>query len=796
MSRSKKARRNAGRNVPSAAAGTGSREWRWIAFAAVAAVALAVAFTYRAQDSGSKPLLAEVAAPPPGDYVGAKACAACHVKETEAWRGSHHDLAMQHASDQSVLGSFDNAKFTYAGITSTFFKRNGKFYANTDGPDGKLRDYEIRYTFGLTPLQQYLVEFPDGRIQALSIAWDARSEAQGGQRWFHLYPGEAIKAGDRLHWSGLDQNWNYQCADCHSTNLRKNFDAKTNTFKTTWSEINVACEACHGPGSNHLAWAKKQGDWQRVISKGMAVALDERRSVTWDLREASDTAVRSAPRATSREIEICARCHARRGQLTDDYVFGQPLADTHRPALLEEGLYWPDGQMRDEVYNYASFLQSKMFAKGVTCSDCHEPHSLKLRAPGNAVCAQCHQPAKYDSDKHSHHAAGTPGAQCAACHMPTTTYMVVDPRHDHSMRVPRPDRSVTLGVPNACNQCHKDRGAQWSAEQIRKWKPQPGQGHQKFAEALYAGGRTTADARAKLMTVIDDAKQPAIARASAFALLARYPGPLTTDALRKALDDPDPLVRGAAVETLGAAAAGVRAQLLFRMLADPVRSVRIAAARVLVSVPAERASAQQRAALAKGLDEYIAAQRFNADRPEAHSNLGALHAERGEDEQAESAFRQALAIDPAFVPAAVNLADLYRARGDEKNAESALRSALKLIPRNASVHHALGLALVRQKRMGEAVAELREAARLAPGHPRYVYVVGIALHSTGKRAEGMKLLADAQRRFTGDADILQALAVMERDRGNRDAARVYARKLGELSPDDPQAQGLLRELER
>jgi len=768
--------------------------WLTAGLLAVAVVGV-VAFSFQ-RGVRTPPELVAVANTPPAQFAGAQACASCHKGEYDAWRGSQHDLAMQHANEKSVLGDFGGAKFSYAGVTSTFFRRDGKFFVNTDGQDGKLRDFEIKYAFGVAPLQQYLVEFPDGRVQALSIAWDARAKEKGGQRWFHLYPGQAIKAGDRLHWTGIDQNWNYQCAECHSTNLRKNFDAKTNTFKTTWSEINVACEACHGPASNHLAWAKKEGDWQRTAGKGLAVAFDERRGVAWVRKQGAETAARSAPRATSREIETCARCHARRGQLTDDYTPGRPLADTHRPALLEEGLYWPDGQMRDEVYNYGSFLQSKMFAKGVTCSDCHEPHSLKLRAPGNAVCAQCHQPAHFDNASHTHHAPGTPGAQCAACHMPTTTYMVVDPRHDHSLRVPRPDRSDSMGVPNACNQCHKDRDARWAAGEIRKWEPQPEQGYQKFAEALSAGERTAADARAQLMAVVADGTQSAIGRASALALLARFPGPQTTSLLSRSLDDANPLVRIAAVEALASAAPEVRAQFLLRMLADPVRSVRMSAARALVGVPMERASEAERSALAKGLDEYVAAQRFNADRPEAHSNLGALHAERGQPDQAEAEFRRALAIDPAFVPAAVNLADLQRARGDEKSAEATLRAALQREPRNAALQYALGLTLVRQKRMAEAIAALGEAARLAPTQPRYTYVYAVALHGTGKQAEAIRLLADAHRRFAGDPEILLALATMERDRGRRAAALDYARKLAEILPDGPQVQSLLRELQR
>jgi predicted CXXCH cytochrome family protein len=740
----------------------------------------------------TKPAAAATAA----QYTGGNACAGCHAKEFDAWKDSQHDLSMQHASEKSVLGDFNNAKFRYADITSTFFKRDGKFYVDTDGPDGKLHDYEIKYTFGVYPLQQYLIEFPDGRIQALSISWDAHTREQGGQRWFHLYPGESIKAGDRLHWTGIDQNWNYQCADCHSTDLRKNFDAATDTFKTTWSDIDVACESCHGPGAQHVAWANKEGDWRHITGKGLAIALDERRNVTWNLTGGDAKPERSTPRATSREIETCARCHSRRGQLTDDYVFGRPLADTYRPSLLEEGLYWPDGQQRGEVYKYASFLQSAMYAKGVTCSDCHEPHTQKLRAPGNALCAQCHRSAKYDSNNHTHHAEDSAGAQCVSCHMPTTDYMVVDPRHDHSMRIPRPDRSVTMGVPNACNQCHKDRNSRWAATQVRKWYPQPLPGYQKFAEALYAATRVTAPARKLLMAVIEDTGQPAIGRASAAALLANYSGSQTTKVLLDALNDSDPMVRAAAVDALGGAAPEVRAQSLPRLLADPLRLVRISAARALNDVPGELIPADQRAALAKALDEYIATQRFNADRPEAHTNLGTLYAERGQYDQARAEFQQALAIDPAFVPASVNLADLYRSRGDERSVDTTLRYALKRNPGNASLHHSLGLSLVRQKRMRDAIAELKQSARLAPDQPRYAYVYGVALHSTGKQDQGIRVLADAHKRFTGDTDILQALAMMEHERGRRDAALTYARKLAELLPEDPEAKIMLQRLQR
>jgi predicted CXXCH cytochrome family protein len=357
---------------------------------------------------------------PGGGYVGAQACAGCHSAEYRHWQGSQHAKAMQPATEQTVLGDFNDASFTYAGITSTFSRRDEKFMVRTDGPQGDLQDFEIAYTFGVYPLQQYLIGFPGGRYQMLGIAWDSRPREQGGQRWFHLYPDQHLTHQDPLHWTGLQQNWNYMCAECHSTNLRKNYDSKLKRFNTTWSEINVSCEACHGPGADHLAWAKKEGDRQKLDrTQGLAIALDDRHGLRFQLRalamkgldlaatalnpsllQAAKPAAGNAPPITSptvnRELELCARCHSRRGQFWEDYVFGKPLPDTHRLALLTPDLYYPDGQMKDKVFNHGSFLQSRMHAKGVSCGDCHEPHSGKLRAAGNKVCLQCHLAAKYD----------------------------------------------------------------------------------------------------------------------------------------------------------------------------------------------------------------------------------------------------------------------------------------------------------------------------------------------------------------------------------------------------------------
>jgi tetratricopeptide (TPR) repeat protein len=771
----------------------------WVVSVATLLIAIGLV---RMQYQGAAPVPPTPPAPPPAPvtaaaphYAGNEACASCHEAEHTAWHGSDHDLAMQVADDTSVLGNFNDAKFTYAGLTSTFSKRDGKYIVNTDGPDGKLRDYEVGYTFGVHPLQQYLIDFPNGRKQALSIAWDSRPKAAGGQRWFHLYPNDNVKAGDWLHWTNYSQNWNFTCAECHSTDLKKNYDPATNTYKTTWAEINVTCEACHGPGSNHIAWARKEGDWQTFdASKGLAVALDERKNITWTPIAETGNAQRSAPRQTTREIDTCARCHARGSRLTDNYVHGRSPLDTHRLSRLDDDLYWNDGQMRGEVYNWGSFLQSKMYAQGVTCSDCHDPHSLKLKAAGNAVCAQCHQPAKYDAPSHTHHAMGTPGAACAACHMPTTTYMVVDPRHDHSMRIPRPDLSAQLGTPDACTNCHAKKSAQWAADAIAKWTGKPPAGFQRFGAALHAGSIGSPGARDELVKLIGDATQPAIARASAIDRLATMLTPQAADTVAQALKDGDASVREAAVEALGNAEPDLRRRVLPPLL-DDVLAVRIEAARALVEVPEQSLTPEQRARLRVVLDEYIAAQTYNFDRPEGHMNIGNLAAARGDAQAAVAQYQQAIAIDPLFTAAYVNLADVYRATGKEVDAQVILRQGIKADPRSAVLHHTLGLALTRQKARDVALQEFKTAVQLAPADARFAYVYAVALNDAGQTADALSVLKTSLKVNPHDIDLLTSLVYFCQQAGDGAAARGYLARLRDLDPGNPQWDLLQQQLD-
>ena len=381
-------------------------------------------------------------------FVGGTICATCHAAETARWEGSHHAQAMQVATPATVLGDFADKKLDHFGVVTTFSRAGEKFMVHTDGPDGSLHDYAIAYTFGVYPLQQYLIAMPGGRLQALGIAWDRRPKEQGGQRWFHLYPDQKLPAGDRLHWTGRDQTWNYMCADCHSTNLNKGYDLTTNTYDTSWSDMSVSCEACHGPGSRHVAWAQMHA---AASPNAPGLSSTDREGLTnwlkatdqghWEMNPETGIARRTEPLASA-EVDACAACHSRRRVIAKDALPSTPLLDSYAPADLEPGLYHADGQIDGEVFEYGSFVQSRMFHAGVTCSDCHEPHGLALRAEGNALCGQCHMPAKFDTAEHHHHEPDSVGAKCVNCHMPTKTYMMVDRRRDHSLRVPRPDLSV------------------------------------------------------------------------------------------------------------------------------------------------------------------------------------------------------------------------------------------------------------------------------------------------------------------------------------------------------------------
>jgi tetratricopeptide (TPR) repeat protein len=706
-------------------------------------------------------------------YVGREKCVLCHKKEYESFRNSHHDLAMDKATAKTVRGDFNDAVFKDKGIRSRFFRKDGKFMVHTRGPDGEMADFEITHTFGAFPLQQYLVPFSGGRLQCLNIAWDVEKK-----KWYNLPPIDPPDPDDWLHWTRAGQNWNGMCAECHLTRLRKGFDTHNNTFQTTWAEMDVSCEACHGPASLHVAWAD--------IPAMARPSLDN-----------CGLIVRSADLNAKGQLSLCARCHSRRTLFSDFEHRDQELLDYMLPSLLSEGLYYPDGQILEEVYVYGSFVQSKMYAHNVRCTDCHDVHSLKPHKKGNDLCLQCHRAELYNTKRHHFHkktdkGRSSDGWLCVKCHMPGTFYMGIDYRPDHSIRVPRPDLSRALGVPNACNMpgCHADKPLKWSMEHFTKWYGIAGKPH--YGTILAAGRKGKPDALPDLLRLAADPLSPVIVRATALSLLNLYPPAKSKQVLAKALDNEEALIRHTAISVLKPVDLSEFKALLLPFLSDPVRAVRMEAARRLAAVPPGKFNATQQKKLEPALKEYLSAMTHMADFPSGRMNLGNLYAALGKNDLAVANYEAAIRIDHHFFPAKVNLAMHYNQSGRNAEAEQLLREVLTQNPEMYEVAYSLGLLLAEMKKTTEAAEYIGRAVKGLPDKGRVHYNYGLLLNRLKRFAEAEAALRKALNLEPDNLNFLYALTDHYLKRRQPERAEPIARQMIKKHPDQAIGHDMLK----
>ncbi len=716
-------------------------------------------------------------------FVTSSACAACHAEVTERWHGSHHDLAMQEATEATVLGDFDDAVFEHNGRVTTFRREGDAFRVRTEGPDGELHDYEVAYTFGVEPLQQYLVPFPGGRYQCLDIAWDTERG-----RWFDLNPDRRVPADDPYHWTGRFQSWNHQCADCHSTYLSKNYDPDTDSYATTWEDLDVGCEACHGPGAEHVRLAAGwDGARPEGASTGFAsiLARDDQAAV----------------------LNTCAPCHSRRTATGERHMPGAPFHDDYLLARLTPDLYHADGQIEEEVYVHGSFVQSKMSMRGVSCVDCHDPHSLELWFPGDAVCTQCHstnpptdrfptlQARRYDAPEHHHHPPESEGARCVSCHMPSRTYMVIDDRRDHSLRIPRPDLAAVLGTPDACTGCHEDRDPEWAAGEVRGWTDEPPGFH--YGLALGVRQDSPPELFQALLALPGDPETPPIVRATALELLPAGSQMTLQAAAGIALaGDEDPLVLASALIALQGSPPELLAAVVPPLLEHESRQVRMQAAQLLAGPGEANLEGGSRDAFERALTEFEAMQRANADAPFAWLNLGVVQERRGRHAEAKRSYRRALELDARFLPAVFNLATLLSTTGDAATAERVLEEAVALDPEEGELRYSLGLLRAERGDLEGCAEALGEAARLLPDRPRVHYNRGLALLQLDRVGAAEAALLRASALAPGDPDLIHALATFYLEQGQLELAEDWTRRLIQAVPRAPGPPELLAEIER
>lgn len=702
-------------------------------------------------------------------YTGSEKCQSCHAKEYNAYSSSDHFHAMDTALPRSVKANFNNSFFVYFGDTSYFYQRDGKYLVKTKDSAGKKTEFTVSFTFGWQPLQQYLVAFPDGRIQTLPFCWDTRPKEQGGQRWFHIYNKEKILPGDELYWTDVNQNWNNMCADCHTTGFFKNFDISSNTFHSAWNESKVSCESCHGPASLHLKWAEKKSPEDSLM--GFAMNL-KGETIHWKFNEAKGVAYPDKVVQNNTLVETCARCHARASHISDYYHHGQSFLQTHIPATISTASYHIDGQIRDEDYEYASFLQSKMYANGVTCVNCHDPHTMQLKTPGNTVCYSCHTPEKFDTPDHTHHLATSTGSKCVSCHMPVTTYMVVDDRYDHSIRIPRPDLSETMNTPNACNKCHQDKTVSWAATSFKQWYGDKIPKEKTYGQLLYATSKFSSESESALYQLLSSKNYPAIAKATAMEQYNQFFTTRIMEQVRAYLQSPDPNLRLNALHSTDNLPENALLNAAAPLLNDPVLSVRTEALNTLVPVYTQLdENTKQR--FNAVLNEYLTIQRNQGDRPESYLNQGIILAGTGRLAEAEQAYLLGLKRFPKFVPLYGNIADLYRSQNDEAKSQEFLQRGIAIQPENALLHYAYGLWQVRNKHDAEGMAELRKAIELNTADPTYTYGYAVAMYSKHKEAEAIGILEKFIAKNGNNPMIVQGLISFYQDQKQTAKADYY-----------------------
>lgn len=701
-------------------------------------------------------------------YVGDQSCKKCHATEFKEWKQSHHYMSMLPPNDSTVKGDFNNVTFIADGVTSRFFRKGKKFFINTEGDDGKNHDFEVKYIFGFTPLQQYLVQFPGGRMQVPRLSWDVNKK-----KWFNQYAGQKIPSHDWLHWTGNAQNWNTMCATCHSTNLKKNYDVTTDTYKTSYSIINVSCESCHGAGKRHIDFINgddyKSGE--KVAGSFLKLAKNS---------------------GQKEELNTCAPCHARMSELSGNHLESKEIMDNYIPQIPDTEFYHADGQVDDEDYIYTSFLQSKMFHRGVSCSTCHNPHSTKLKRIGNQTCTLCHVPTQYDTPKHTFHTKGGAATECKNCHMPGKVYMGNDLRHDHSFRVPRPDLSVKYGTPNACSNCHKDQSEKVLADAVVKWYGPKRKYH--FADDLIPGSRLDANSEKYLTNLIDNKFVPKIIKATATFYLGNIPTQFSLNTILARLGSKEAQIRYRALRSLASFPVESWRDAAAPLLSDKARAVRIAAADLYIVVPVEQIPSQYAKAFSLAKAELEKSLIYQTDFSTGNVMLADYYMKLQDYAKAEKFYLRGLKKDGNMNYALLNLSVVYNMQGKNQQALQALQSALKNDSKNERIYYNMALLYNEMNNIPAAEKSFAKAVELKSLNPKVYYNYGLLLNQNQKFKQAETVLRKGITINPADAELYYALTFVYIQSNNKAKARQAAIKLKQLDPANPNYQPIFKSI--
>ena len=698
-------------------------------------------------------------------YGGSPSCKACHLEAYQLWENSHHGLAERGFKLEADAAAFrPNQQIRHGTQQSEARIADGRPELVAVGLDGKPAIFAVERVLGVDPLRQYMVPAAGGRFQVSELAFDPKQHD-----WFDVYGDEDRKPGEWGHWTGRGMTWNSMCATCHNTRLRKNYHESTDSYRTTKVEMGVGCESCHGPMADHNAW--------QTAHPG----------------KSGDPTLK--PIGREKMFFVCGSCHSRRAELTGDFHPGENFFDHHALSIPDEtDLFYPDGQIRDEDYEFNAFLGSRMHAAGVRCLDCHEPHSGKTRVAGNNLCMICHAgptpPApKIDLLTHSRHKTGERGDRCVDCHMPQTVYMQRHGRHDHGFTIPDPQLTKELQIPNACNRCHADRTPDWALEALQKWYGSREHPARARARTIARARSGSAEAIPGLLQLLRTETNGYWRAVSANLVRRWVHDPMVTGALLSSAGDADPMVRAVSVralEPLSRLSAPAQT-ILQKRLDDPVRAVRIDAAWSL------RTTLETNSLAGADLLAYL---HHTGDQPAGALQAGIFYLDRNDQPSAMKYFRRSAAWDTNSAPPRHALAIGLSLEGKHQEAVTELQIACKLAPRDAEYRFKLGLALNEVGKIEEARAALEEAVKLEPSFAQAWYNLGLAYNATGKTDAAIESLLRAESLDSRSAQIPYARATILARAGKTAEARTAARRALELEPAYGQAENLLRSLDR
>jgi predicted CXXCH cytochrome family protein len=628
-------------------------------------------------------------------YVGSQACARCHDGEYDSWRKTLHVQMTKPIAEARVEGDFrPGTHLEQYGRAYTMDSKDGRYTVSISRGGGPAEKFQVDYTLGARRFQGYLSTLPDGRIYVLPIFW--HNESKRWLDWKEIAPVPDHPTAD------LRQIWNITCVNCHATNLARNFNRKSRTYATTWTEMGIGCEGCHGPGADHVAVADA---WDKDPVHAPAKPT------------AAELRIFSPAKATPRQtFDACGYCHGNKNNTFFGFKPGDRFEDYALPFLMSEpipandpqGEFWPDG--RPSRFNRPQALTvSGCFQRGeATCTNCHRMHGpenahmLKVAVDmpdgrrtreSDGLCVQCHKALANDTS-HTHHAADSQGSRCIECHMSDVNWRLITRRRDHTFQAPVPELTSRYGVPNACTTCHEDKSPEWAASTMDRWY---GNNERRLAtvamsDAMYAAAAGDASALPDVARLAGDRTHGSLIRASAaeFAgqLLARgstssprasHSTPVV-NALIGAANDPEPSVRAVAVTALGSIVDDRTTVVIAAHVTDAARVVRVRAAEALLDRGIVRLDGAAGAALERAQAEWAESLRTFNDVARDQTALGRLELARGRTAEAADALDNAVALDPTQARPHVYLGVLAARAGRYDDAIRQFSTARSLQP--------------------------------------------------------------------------------------------------------------------